>query len=227
MNGRLHHPIKGSRVSTAIERDVLLIHPSPFVRQAIAELLLTTPPFRAAGVLSGAADLRSKIQQHQPDLVLLEYGQWKACWQLFADPTRSALGKARLVLYGRDVTPQDVLLALRSGAVGFLHESCSGRQIINALTEAVCGRSFVYLGLHEDAHHHARPTPQCMNVRLTRREEEVLDLLLMRHSNDEIADRLVVSRQTVKNYVSRVYRKTGVSSRGELLRTALVDMGVR
>ena len=54
-------------------------------------------------------------------------------------------------------------------------------------------------------------------VRLTRRERQIVALLLEGYANKEIAARLNVSDQTVKNQLSTLYRKTGVSSRLELV----------
>jgi DNA-binding CsgD family transcriptional regulator len=51
---------------------------------------------------------------------------------------------------------------------------------------------------------------------LTRREREVLALMLRRHSNVEVAEALHVSVQTAKNHASKVLRKLGVRSRKEL-----------
>ena len=58
------------------------------------------------------------------------------------------------------------------------------------------------------------PTP---GPRLTRREREILHLLMKGSANKEIAARLGVSDQTVKNQLSTLYRKAGVSSRLELV----------
>lgn len=62
---------------------------------------------------------------------------------------------------------------------------------------------------------------------MTRREEEVLGLVLRRWSNDEIAQELFLAPQTVKNYVSRVLAKLGVSSRRELFRSLRPSAGSR
>lgn len=52
---------------------------------------------------------------------------------------------------------------------------------------------------------------------LTRREKEVMELLIRRYSNDEIANQLGIKKRAVENYISLIYEKTGVNDRNELL----------
>jgi DNA-binding NarL/FixJ family response regulator len=64
-------------------------------------------------------------------------------------------------------------------------------------------------------------------LRLTRREREILKLLMEGSANKQIASRLGVSNQTVKNQLSTLYQKVGVSSRLELVLLAQRhDLGV-
>jgi non-specific serine/threonine protein kinase len=53
---------------------------------------------------------------------------------------------------------------------------------------------------------------------LTRREREVAELITQRLTNPQIAERLVLSRKTVEIHASNIFRKLGVSSRGEVVR---------
>jgi|SoiMethySBSTD1v2_1073268.scaffolds.fasta_scaffold6121432_2 two-component system, NarL family, nitrate/nitrite response regulator NarL len=55
------------------------------------------------------------------------------------------------------------------------------------------------------------------DLRLTKREHEIIDLLLRGQSNKEIASQLGVSDQTIKNQLTTLYRKMDVSSRLELV----------
>ena len=62
---------------------------------------------------------------------------------------------------------------------------------------------------------------------LTRREREVLALLVQGMSNPEIAERLVISRSTVKVHISSILSKLGVSSRAEAISVAIQNKLVR
>ena len=69
----------------------------------------------------------------------------------------------------------------------------------------------------EKARQRSAPRDERGALRLTRREREILTLLMEGCSNKDIASRLGVSRQTVKNQLSSLYQKAGVSSRLELV----------
>jgi NarL family two-component system response regulator LiaR len=66
-----------------------------------------------------------------------------------------------------------------------------------------------------------------MAADLTRREQEVLALLVKGMSNPEIAERLVISRSTVKVHISSILSKLGVASRAEAISLALQNKLVR
>lgn len=59
--------------------------------------------------------------------------------------------------------------------------------------------------------------PDLDNFELTAREKEIVEMLIKGKSNNQIADELFISLQTVKNYVSRIYDKTGIKNRVELV----------
>lgn len=53
---------------------------------------------------------------------------------------------------------------------------------------------------------------------LTHREKEVMDLIVRRMSNDQIAETLQLKRRAVENYISSIYDKTGINDRAELVK---------
>ena len=52
---------------------------------------------------------------------------------------------------------------------------------------------------------------------LTKREKEVFDLLILNYTTEEIASKLIISEKTVRNHISNVIQKLGVSSRGQAI----------
>ncbi|MER6130119.1 response regulator transcription factor [Streptomyces sp. NPDC001795] len=159
------------------------------------------------------------IRSARPDILLVEYEQWYTCQEFL----RSSLSawNTRVVMYSRDNTPQSVADSIRAGAAAFVHDSCPPENIVKGLHDVSSGRAFWHLGddredSQEPKAREERSRSERRPAKLSNREEQVLQLLLMRRSNEEIAQELFLTRQTVKNYASRVFRKVGVSGRKEL-----------
>ena len=103
--------------------------------------------------------------------------------------------------------------ALRAGATGYLLKNITGEQLAEAIRGAYAGRATLAPEAAE-ALIHVVSTPQ-VAADLTRRERQVLALVADGLSNADIADRLVISRSTVKTHVSSLISKLGASSRTE------------
>ncbi len=104
--------------------------------------------------------------------------------------------------------------ALRAGAIGYLLKNISGEQLAQAIRGAYAGKSTLAPEAAE-ALIRVVSTPGSPGGDLTRRERQVLTLVAEGLSNADIADRLVISRSTVKTHVSSLIAKLGASSRTE------------
>jgi DNA-binding CsgD family transcriptional regulator len=99
--------------------------------------------------------------------------------------------------------------------------------LISGSVIAFSARELAALPLRGDAAPGSAPAAAALPESLSARERDVLPLLLEGLSNDEIAERLFISSHTVKNHVTSIFRKAGVSNRYELLARSGREPGAR
>lgn len=119
-----------------------------------------------------------------------------------------------------------IIAALAAGARGYLLKEVGAEEISRAPQAVAAGDAIlaprvagvVATSLHRNVTRLAA-TPRAF-ADLTHREDEVLDLLARGCSNPSIAERLVLSEKTVRNYVSDIFTKINVNSRAEAVAVA-------
>lgn len=130
----------------------------------------------------------------------------------------------RIVVLSARNEPADLLESLRSGAIGYLVKGAKLLDIAGAIDAAARGMSPISpeAGRHlvaEIAPPQAEKTRK--PVEITKREREVLALLVQGHAYASIATALNIGQGTVQNHVKNIYRKLEVSSKAEATAVAL------
>lgn len=130
---------------------------------------------------------------------------------------RSKQPRLKLLVIGSGSEPEKILEAISAGAKGWLEDTATPAQIMQAAYAVLAGSiwaprqvlsTFVDRALEGSSGRRRRHSP-----RFTEREEEVLQQLVLARSNREIAQALSIREQTVKSYVARLMRKVGVGNR--------------
>ncbi len=130
---------------------------------------------------------------------------------------RSKQPNLKLLVIGSGSEPEKILEAISAGAKGWLEETASPAQVMQAAYAILSGSIwaprkvlpvFVDRAIEGSTARRRRNSP-----RFTEREEEVLQQLVLARSNREIAQALSIREQTVKSYVARLMRKVGVGNR--------------
>ena len=134
------------------------------------------------------------------------------------DDFRAKKTGIRVIVTGSDAGNEAVLKAIAAGAKGYLHQNATAAEFAQAIRVVHQGLIWaprrVFSMLIESStisfRHRLLPDP------LTKREKDVLEMLVAGRSNKEIAVPLGIEERTVKSYVSKLMRKTGVKNRIKL-----------
>ncbi len=201
---------------------VAVVDDQEVVRSGFAALLQTQPDFEVIGVAGDGAAAVELCRERRPDVVLMDVRMPRvdgieATRRIVLDVRE---GTRVLVLTTFDLD-EYVYDALAAGASGFLLKDATAEALFDAVRVVAAGDALLSPRVTRRLiTEFARlrpgpPAPPDALRELTSRETEVLRLVAGGLSNTEIAERLVVSEETVKTHVSHVFAKLGVRDRAQ------------
>ncbi|MFF0833461.1 MULTISPECIES: response regulator [unclassified Streptomyces] len=203
---------------------VLLADDQALVRAGFRALLDAQPDIGVAGEAADGAEALHRVREVRPDVVLMDIRMplldgLAATRRITGDPELSEVKVVMLTTFELD---EYVFEAIRSGASGFLVKDTEPDELLRAVRAVVEGDALLSPGvtrrlIAEFAARSKEPAAAGGLARLTEREREVMALVGIGLSNDEIARRLVVSPLTAKTHVSRTMVKLGARDRAQLV----------
>jgi len=199
---------------------VLIVDDHGMVRKGLLAYLNNVADIAVVGEARDGQEAVDLCKRLQPDVVLMDLvmpemggvAATRLIHQQWAD-----IRVLALTSFHEKELVQD---ALQAGAIGYLLKDISGEELAAAIRAAHAGRPTL---APEALQALVKPNSEeaALGKDLTRREHEVLALLAKGLSNPEIAERLCVSRATIKVQVSSILSKLGVSNRAEAVSIAI------
>lgn len=200
---------------------IVIVDDHNLFRQGLATLLQQEADIEIAGLAGSISEAIEVVRTHKPDIVLMDFSLPDGSG---ADATRLILQEnpaCKVVFITMSEREEDLLAAVRSGAVGYLLKNMSITKLVAALRavqagESALSRTMTLRVMQELARSKAPELAGDPTLgKLTEREKEVLALLAGGKSNLEIAEQLFISENTVKYHVHSILEKLNLSSRKE------------
>lgn len=196
------------------------------LRAGLKALLNAEPDMEVVGETGGQKDCADTIVSSNPDVLLLDINM-PCCNGLdILDTLRERIPHCRILMLTMHDDAGYLRRVLAAGGAGYVLKQAADTELLTAIRTVYNGGVFLHPEhtkiLLEDSLAHTASTPSTDPLgRLSDREEEVLRLVALGHTNKEIAEILFLSVKTVETYKARLMEKLNLKSRAALVRFAL------
>jgi DNA-binding NarL/FixJ family response regulator len=204
---------------------VLICDDQQVVREGLRAILSTAPQIEVVGLARDGADALERIAATRPDVVLMDLKMPVMDGVQATREIRARFPGVRVLVLTTFDADQWVLDAVRAGASGYLLKDSPGDALIAAVEGTAAGKTHIDPAvagrLLDRLSRGTASPPSPLLDSLTERERQVLGLLGRGWGNAAIAAHLHLSEGTVRNHVSAVLGKLGVSDRTQAALLAL------
>ncbi|MFJ4786499.1 response regulator [Streptomyces sp. NPDC088794] len=215
-SGRAEQGVEAvSRLSVVIADD------HPVVRAGMRVLLSQDASFEVVAESSTVAETVRCVTEHQPSVLVLDLTMaGQSSLPSIPDLLAASPGTRILVLTMQE-DPAFARASLRIGAAGYLLKEAAAEELVGAARQVAKGATYLQpaMGARLAVSDTGIPGAEG-DTSLSVRELQVLSLLALGHTNQEIAQRLHVSVRTVETHRARVRDKLGTETRAELIAAA-------
>jgi DNA-binding NarL/FixJ family response regulator len=194
---------------------LLLVDDHALFREGLVSLLSYQDDFAVVGEAEDAEGAITEARTLEPDIILMDIelpGEDGVC---ATQRLKTELPTVTVVMLTVRDDSETLFASIQAGADGYLVKNVRSRELLEQLRglargEAAISRRLAARILDEVQ---AQPAPYGPEARLTVREMDVLELVIARLSNAEIAERLGVSEHTVKNHMKSIFSKLHLRNR--------------
>ncbi len=199
---------------------VIIVDDHLLVRDGLNLLLSTFDDINVIAVADGGEKALALCRQEQPDVILMDMVMPEQDGPIVIERILKNYPEIKVIALTSFVEEDLVARAIQSGAIGYLLKSVSADKLAEAIRSAHQGQSTIEAEAAKMLLH-ASHKPAQLGDDLTKRERQVLTLLVDGMTNKEIAEQLNLSHGTIRVYVSKILSKLSVTNRTEAATLAL------
>ena len=208
---------------------VLLADGHAVVRDGLRVLLEAQADIDVVGDVANGREVLRQAQQLHPDVVLLDIAMPEMNGIEATLQMRNAYPSTQILILSMHSTTEHIFRALQAGARGYLLKDSAGAEVVDAVRAVHAGRRYLSQKITATViddyiaeRHRASPLES-----LSRRERQILQLIVEGKSSAEVGAMLFLSPKTVDTYRSRMMQKLGISDLANLVKFAIQHGGTQ
>jgi two-component system response regulator NreC len=201
---------------------VLIVDDHPVVRAGLRMLLDAEQDIEVVGEAGDVREAVFEARAQRPDVILMDVVMPGQSGIEGAPEVLGEAPDAKLLVLSMQDDPHYVREAFAAGAAGYVLKEAADTELVNAVREVAAGGSYVHPSIGARlAVADAEERKRADEDPLSEREREVLRLLALGHTNQEIAKSLYISVRTAETHRAHIMQKLRLTTRAELVRYAL------
>jgi DNA-binding NarL/FixJ family response regulator len=190
------------------------------IRSGLSLLLESEPDLHVVGEAANAEEAIDAVREQRPDVLLLDVVMPGRSGLEALPDLLAAAPETRILVLSMQDDPSYVRQAFSAGANGYLLKEAADVDLVQAIHDVAAGHRYVHPTLGAKLAQ-APVESRAAADPLSEREHEVLRLLALGHTNQEIAAKLFISIRTAETHRARIMQKLGLTTRAEIVRYAL------
>jgi len=206
---------------------VMLVHRGELFREGLAAILEREPNLEVVSKFTSGLEAIERVSQLQPDIILLNKGEWGYTWAEATRRMSKLAPKAKIIILTYPWDASDPLAIFKSGARAIISKDVEVEDLIRGIVLVHTGGLIIFPPpsdklFEEFAHQEEAGADKAeQDADLTEREKQVLAMVAQGKTNKEIGEALFITENTVKVHMSRILGKLRVRNRQQAVALAV------
>jgi DNA-binding NarL/FixJ family response regulator len=227
-NAAMNGPSSGTGTPLRSKIRIVVADDHPIFRDGLCKLLALEEDFEVVAQAQDGRQVLDVLQQHEPDILLLDLKMPGLDGLATLQRLQVAKNKTRVIVLTASDDKNEFVQAMKLGTSGIVLKQTATELLIKSIRKVHAGE--IWLDSHTTAavirqfvanDDQPPPPPQSAprdreRSPLSQREREIVALVAQGFKNKEMAEKMFISEQTVKNHLHNIFDKLGVSDRLEL-----------
>ena len=205
--------IKVYIIEVHMKNSVIIVDDQTLFAEGIKSILISTGNFIVKGIASSGLECLGLIDNNKPDLIIINSSIGEISGIDILKIIREHKMPIKILFISSEINVNVSIDALNYNVDGLILKNSSLSDFLSAINSILEDNQFIHPLILDAVNSYLAQTDNCKKTTLTKRETQILCMISAGYLNKEIGSELNISERTVKNHVSNLFKKIGVSDR--------------
>lgn len=196
-----------------MKNSVIIVDDQTLFAEGIKSILISTGNFIVKGIASSGLECLGLIDKNKPDLIIINSSIGEISGIDILKIIREHKMPIKILFISSEINVNVAIDALNYNVDGLILKNSTLSDFLSAINSILEDNQFIHPLILDAVNSYLAQTDNCKKTTLTKRETQILCMISAGYLNKEIGSELNISERTVKNHVSNLFKKIGVSDR--------------